>query len=168
MPAMSLTSLMCFKIPFLVLFIFTHFFSRFAQSLSFSIRRFDPKHPRIHYEGDASASNGDILLNTNDRPYGVGRATYVKPLHLWDDCSLTHQADFTTHFSFTMDNVSESEGAGLAFFLAPFGNTAPLNSGGENLGLFDQYPSTTGSAKGQEPNRGCRVRHFPETACFDQ
>lgn len=87
------------------------------------------------------------MLNTNDRPYGVGRATYVKPLHLWDDCSLTHQADFTTHFSFTMDNVSESEGAGLAFFLAPFGNTAPLNSGGENLGLFDQYPSTTGSAK---------------------
>jgi len=69
----------------------------------------------------------------------VGRAMYAAGVHIWEDCltGITHQADFTAHFYFTIDNVNASDGAGLAFFLAPFGYPIPPNSAGKGLGLFN-------------------------------
>lgn len=71
--------------------------------------------------------------------YGVGRAKYAAGVHLWDNClaGITHQADFTAHFSFTIDNVNANDEAGLAFFLAPFGDPIPPNSAGKEFGLFN-------------------------------
>lgn len=80
------------------------------------------------------------MLNKGDLN-SVGWARYAAGVHLWEDClaGITHQADFTAHFSFTTDNVNASDGAGagLAFFLAPLGYTIPPNSAGEKLGLFN-------------------------------
>lgn len=82
------------------------------------------------------------MLNKDDT-FGVGWATYADGVHLWEDCltGITHKADFTAHFSFTINNVNTNDGngagAGLAFFLAPLHYTSPPNSGGAELGLFN-------------------------------
>nr|KAJ0188494.1 hypothetical protein LSAT_V11C900502200 [Lactuca sativa] len=57
-----------------------------------------------------------------------GRATYFRPLHLWDKTS-TEIASFSTNFSFVIDSKSKKAYAdGLTFFLAK--NNSFINSGG--------------------------------------
>ncbi|XP_015884251.1 L-type lectin-domain containing receptor kinase IX.1-like [Ziziphus jujuba] len=112
-----------------------------ANSLNFNIAHFEPEATNIAYEGDAEPSSGAIRLNRMDY-FMVGRATYSKPLHLWDSASGT-LTDFTTRFSFTIDISSNATADGFAFFLAPMGYTIPPNSGGKYLALFNH---TTGLA----------------------
>eukprot|EP00258_Populus_trichocarpa_P042462 XP_024458481.1 L-type lectin-domain containing receptor kinase IX.1 isoform X1 [Populus trichocarpa] len=75
-----------------------------------------------------------------------GRATYYKPMQLWDKAS-GNLTDFTTHFSFSIDSQGRrAYGDGLAFFLAPEGSKLPPNlSQGRSLGLTrnDQQLNTT-------------------------
>ncbi|TYG74548.1 hypothetical protein ES288_D04G191200v1 [Gossypium darwinii] len=67
---------------------------------------------------------------------GIGRATYYKPMHLWDKSSGNPVlADFTTQFSFSIDSLHNNPGDGFAFFIAPNGSKIPPNSGGGHLGL---------------------------------
>ena len=120
------SSLHCLISPCIVLFIFSHSFPSFASPLSFNITNFGHDVSNtITYEGDATASNGAIeLINSSDSSNRMGWATYAKQVHLWDRERGT-QADFSTHFSFTIGNVNAST---LGFFLAPAGYINPLNS----------------------------------------
>ncbi|KAG5254022.1 L-type lectin-domain containing receptor kinase [Salix suchowensis] len=137
--------------PFL-LFVFSALFTLIIPSaggLSFNFTGFSPNDQNIiTYEGDASASGGAIQLTTNRRDVGMnsssGRATYRKPMQLWDKAS-GNLTDFTTHFSFSINSEGRTPYAdGLAFFLGPEQLPSVL-LGGESLGLFraNQSPNTT-------------------------
>jgi hypothetical protein len=104
--------------------------------------------------------NQAIQLTRNSDRYAVARATYIRPMHLWDKAS-GNLTDFTTNFSFVIDSQNgTSYGDGLTFFLAPNGSTIPNDTYGGALGLtrdgelfnstgnpfvaveFDIYPNT--------------------------
>ncbi|KAJ6424519.1 hypothetical protein OIU84_025322 [Salix udensis] len=127
-------------VPFL-LFVFSTLFTLIIPSaggLSFSFTGFSPGDPNITYEGNASSSGGAIQLTTNRRDANLnlssGRATYHRPMQLWDKAS-GNLTDFTTHFSFSIDSQYKSPyGDGLAFFLGPE-ELPPLLFQGEGLGL---------------------------------
>ncbi|KAK9163447.1 hypothetical protein Syun_004349 [Stephania yunnanensis] len=112
----------------------------FVEPTSFNYPSFDSTTRSLKFQGNASATNGSIELNTNGRgkplPNSVGRVLYAEPLHLWD--SRTGMvADFTTKFSFMIKMLSPPTGGdGMAFFIAPNGSQIPPNSEGGTLGVF--------------------------------
>lgn len=73
----------------------------------------------------------------------VGRATYFKPMHLWDKASL-NLTEFTTRFTFIIKSLNEQRDTdGLAFFLAPSDKQLPTVIKGGGLGLaFDDQETT--------------------------
>ncbi|CAN6582831.1 unnamed protein product [Malus baccata var. baccata] len=125
---------------FSVFFLSIHLFTPFANPLSFSFPQFDFGSNKIRYAGDASRSFTTVELNQGAEPR-VGRATYSEPLQLWDSTT-SSLADFSTHFTFTVD-FGDGQGygqvfGGFAFFLAPVGYPIPPDSYGGNLGLFNK------------------------------
>ncbi|XP_022744858.1 L-type lectin-domain containing receptor kinase IX.2-like [Durio zibethinus] len=116
------------------------------DNINFTFTSFDPNGHEIMYERNAYASDNVIQLTINQKDKGlndsVGRATYYKPLHLWDSSSGDLVlADFSTQFSFAIDSLkNSSKGDGLTFFLAPNGSKIPPQSEGGSLGLqsYDQ------------------------------
>ncbi|OMO68614.1 hypothetical protein COLO4_29552 [Corchorus olitorius] len=110
------------------------------------ITSFDANANNIIYEGDAKPSLGSIELNTIDYSCRVGRALYYEPIRLWDSSTMK-VADFSTHFSFTINTRNITPyGNGFAFFLAPVTHQIPLNSMGGYLGLLNSTSSTNSAA----------------------
>ncbi|MBA0631002.1 hypothetical protein Godav_003041 [Gossypium davidsonii] len=111
------------------------------DDINFTFPDFNPNTNRIVYEADAYASGNAIQLTADQINKGlngsVGRATYYKPMHLWDNSSGNLLlADFTTQFSFSIGSLHNSSyGSGFAFFLAPNGSNIPPGSTGGCLGL---------------------------------
>ncbi|KDP35960.1 hypothetical protein JCGZ_09932 [Jatropha curcas] len=132
---------------YISIFLFFTTSKAFAAPLSFNFPSFDSNHPEIYTERNASVSSEGIELTTNmrdlDQSGSVGRATYIKPLHLWDKAS-GNLTNFTTHFSFIINSKGKSNyGDGLAFFLAPNGSRVPSNvKAGGGLGLVIDDNST--------------------------
>ncbi|OMP01657.1 hypothetical protein COLO4_11700 [Corchorus olitorius] len=113
----------------------------YAKPLSFNFTNFSPNMPEIHFEGDSFSSNNVLQLTKNDAidslKGSIGRASYNQPVRLWD-ASNRKLTDFTTHFSFIMRAVNQSEyGDGISFFMAPFDSTIPQNSSDGFLALFN-------------------------------
>lgn len=143
------------KLPFPFLpFVFSTFFTLIipsASGLSFNFTSFIVgADQNISYE-EAYPADGAIQLTKNLRNANMnssfGRATYYKPMQLWDEAS-GNLTDFTTHFSFSIDSQGRQRGYGdgLTFFLAPEGSKLPPNlSQGGSLGLSrnDQQLNTT-------------------------
>nr|KJB36256.1 hypothetical protein B456_006G148700 [Gossypium raimondii] len=73
-----------------------------ACTVSFDITRFHTTTNNIAYEGDAHPSLGNLELNIVEYVCRVGWATYTEPIRIWDSSTLP-LADFTTHFSFTIN-----------------------------------------------------------------
>ncbi|KAF9665855.1 hypothetical protein SADUNF_Sadunf16G0168200 [Salix dunnii] len=126
--------------PFLP-FVFSTLFTLIIPSaggLVFNFTSFSPGDPNIKYEGNASSSGEAIQLTknlTNDSLNSSGRATYYKPMQLWDKTS-GNLTDFTTHFSFSIDSQGRTAYEdGLAFFLGPE-ELPPLRFSGGSLGLL--------------------------------
>ncbi|PSS02585.1 Legume lectin domain protein [Actinidia chinensis var. chinensis] len=120
------------RLPLMVT-IFLFLIIPFVAPLSFNFTNFSPDNPDIQYER-AYAANNVIQLTTNLA--SIGRASYAKPLQLWDRAS-GKLTNFTTQFSFTIDSQNRSAyGDGIAFFLAPVGSRIPegITKGG-SLGL---------------------------------
>ncbi|MBA0857020.1 hypothetical protein Goshw_006286 [Gossypium schwendimanii] len=112
------------------------------SAVSFDITRFQTTTNNIAYEGDAHPSLGNLELNIVEYVCRVGWATYTEPIRIWDSSTLS-LADFTTHFSFTINTRNVSNyGNGFAFFLAPVDYQIPPNSAGGYLGLLN---SSTGA-----------------------
>ncbi|KAI6694008.1 hypothetical protein NL676_021718 [Syzygium grande] len=114
--------------------------------LSFNIGSFDTDLSDILYEGVARLAYGYVDLTKCNTPahFQVGRIQYAKPVPLWDPLT-GRQADFSTRFSFTIDNDGSGRyGDGIAFFLAPVGMPIPPNSGGGFLGLFNVSTANEG------------------------
>ncbi|KAK9077171.1 hypothetical protein SSX86_005507 [Deinandra increscens subsp. villosa] len=120
----------------------------YGASISFSFTNITPKDSHnIILSGDADYNPEEGIRVTHERNrevYGslwlAGRATYIKPLHLWDKDS--NLASFSTSFTFVIDsNRSSFYGDGLTFFLAQ--NNSVINAGGY-MGLpFDSTIKTT-------------------------
>ncbi|KAK7317695.1 hypothetical protein RJT34_02134 [Clitoria ternatea] len=88
----------------------------------------------IAFQGDAIASNG-VIEPTTMQNDAVGRATYALPVRLWDS-KTGKTANFTTTFSFVIQNDPNFLGDGISFFIAPFQSKIPKHSYGGYLGLF--------------------------------
>ncbi|KAK9077159.1 hypothetical protein SSX86_005495 [Deinandra increscens subsp. villosa] len=137
-------------------------FIPFVASFSFNFTNISSsnRNQDITIVGDSYVSNDGIQLTPNeigsDRRQKAGRATYIRPLHLWDSGS-GELASFSTNFTFVIDsNGGRDYGDGLAFFLAQ--NNSEITRGGA-MGLpinattivatsqfvaveFDTYPNT--------------------------
>ncbi|XP_062086895.1 L-type lectin-domain containing receptor kinase IX.1-like [Humulus lupulus] len=114
-----------------------------TESLKFNFPKFQTKELKdITFQGDASAFNESLRLTKVDGqgfslPNSVGRASYSKPVQLWDK-DTGEVTEFTAGFSFVIKaNDTESRfGGGISFFIAPFESDIPANSGGGYLALF--------------------------------
>ncbi|XP_010068310.1 anti-H(O) lectin 1-like [Eucalyptus grandis] len=130
------------------------FIPRATSAVSFSTTAFDfpsfnPNDHNISYEGDAHASKTSVQLTVNQRDKALngsaGRATYVKPMHLWDK-STGNVADFTTQFSFAISSLGSNVYAdGISFFLAPNGSQIPPFSAGGYLALVSSQSNYSDS-----------------------
>lgn len=129
-----------FLLPLVFFINILSFFSALtlSSSLSFNFTSFDSSNTHIFYER-AFPSNRTIKLTgerVNSNQNFSGRATYFKPLHLWDKAS-GNLSSFRTHFSFAIDSEgAERYGDGLTFFFAP--NNSRLDdeiSKGSGLGI---------------------------------
>ncbi|KAL3515456.1 hypothetical protein ACH5RR_022358 [Cinchona calisaya] len=122
----------------LICFFLVIFPDAFALNFNLSSINQDDRYRSINITGDAYITSEGIQITPNERNVlgnNTGRATYVKPLHLWDKSS-GNLTDFTTHFTFTIDSGgSRSYADGLAFFLAPLNSSLPVGAGGSGLGL---------------------------------
>ncbi|KAJ8571121.1 hypothetical protein K7X08_038093 [Anisodus acutangulus] len=103
-----------------------------VTSLSFNFDSFKPNDQNVTYERDAYPANDAIQLTTNQLNRAInasiGRATHLKPLHLWDKAS-GNVTDFSTHFSISINSQGRARyGDGFAFFLAPAGSRIPDNT----------------------------------------
>ncbi|XVF39270.1 hypothetical protein PTKIN_Ptkin01aG0021400 [Pterospermum kingtungense] len=122
-------------------------------NISFSYPALTPNNVGgIVFNGSASPSSKGMQLTGSDYskvpPNSTGRATYDKPMHLWDNSSeKLVLADFSTKFSFFIQSpffhVNHARGDGFAFFLAPVsdGSKIPPHSGGGSLGLQSKDPA---------------------------
>ncbi|XP_075672557.1 L-type lectin-domain containing receptor kinase IX.1-like [Castanea sativa] len=122
------------------LFMITNFFSiltPFTSAVSFNFTHFYSPDPNIVYENAYADKDHVIqLTGTNMKLWLNGRATYSRPMHLWDKDS-RKLTDFSTHFSFVIDKQNNTNYAdGLAFFLAPNGSKLNAAALAGNLGLF--------------------------------
>ncbi|EXC36488.1 L-type lectin-domain containing receptor kinase IX.1 [Morus notabilis] len=112
-----------------------------GHTLFFNFTTFQPNTLHITFQGDAFQSSGVLQLTKNQAlgslAYSIGRASYSKPVRLWD-AATGRLTDFTTHFSFIMQalDVEAGSGDGISFFLAPFNSDVPNNSSGGFLALF--------------------------------
>ncbi|KAI8025196.1 hypothetical protein LOK49_LG02G03139 [Camellia lanceoleosa] len=84
-----------------------------ATALNFNIAKISPKNLNVDIttNGDAYISSDGIHLAADkydtNLNYKAGKATYVKPLHLWNSYS-GKLTDFTTSFSFVIDSDGSS------------------------------------------------------------
>jgi hypothetical protein len=123
-----------------LLFIFFLLLLPHAKSISFNFPSFPTNMNNMTFLGDAFTSGGALQLTKNqidaNITFSAGRASYAEPVRLWD-AKTGRLTDFTTHFSFSITAVNQSDhGDGLSFFIAPFQSDIPKNSSGGYLGLF--------------------------------
>ncbi|CAL9017159.1 unnamed protein product, partial [Prunus brigantina] len=144
------------KLMFLLLLFFL--FNPSATPLTFNFPSFSNVTTNISLEGVADIDSNLIRLTRNPGETGnVGRATYHEPLviafepifykpFLLQENATGKLADFTTNFTFKIDN---GHADGMVFFVAPNGSL--LNSaagGGGKLGLpVDDLPGDTTKAE---------------------
>ncbi|KAK3420749.1 hypothetical protein EUGRSUZ_G01586 [Eucalyptus grandis] len=112
----------------------------YVSPVQFNISNFDDNADDILYEGVAAMAYGFIDLTPQapgEQRFTVGRIQYSKPIYIRDPIT-GRQADFSTHFSFTIEPFNPNQYSdGLALFLAPTGFSIPPNSAGHLLGLFN-------------------------------
>ncbi|KAJ9552195.1 hypothetical protein OSB04_016240 [Centaurea solstitialis] len=105
----------------------------YAASLAFDLPNLGPGNQnREIVEGNgAYISNSGIQVTSDedeDRTHLAGRATYIQPLHLWNNAT-GEIASFATNFSFVIDSwQKQTYGDGLTFFLAE--NNSVITGGG--------------------------------------
>ncbi|XWS54601.1 hypothetical protein CRYUN_Cryun10bG0102700 [Craigia yunnanensis] len=105
-----------------------------AASLSFNFTSFDSSNLKKSYKGDATPIDSVIQLTKSD-VWKSGHAIYAEPMHLWDRSSGS-LADFTTHFSFSINaqnNVTHADG--LSSFIASLQYQIPNVANGSGIAL---------------------------------
>ncbi|KAL7199732.1 hypothetical protein ACSBR2_021940 [Camellia fascicularis] len=128
-----------------IFFFFFFFFFLFllvpcTAQISFNFTSFNRDINHINCTGDAKSSDPVIqltLILNKPMTESTGRATYFKPMHLWDKATGA-LADFNTHFSFVINSLNQTPYAdGMAFFFASVG--FPIPSVQEGRVEFDTF-----------------------------
>ncbi|KAJ9177494.1 hypothetical protein P3X46_012710 [Hevea brasiliensis] len=125
-----------------------------VNSTSFSFNTFYPNMGGISFQGDAFSSSGVLQLSRNqidnNLTYSAGRASYIRPVHIWD-AQTGRLTDFTTRFSFIAKDVKDPTiyGDGLTFFLAPLESEIPPKAVGGYLALFSPETALNASKANQ-------------------
>ncbi|KAF3968401.1 hypothetical protein ACB098_07G143200 [Castanea mollissima] len=116
----------------------------FTSALSFNFTSFSSQELNISYEKAYADEDQVIQLTGSALKEGLaGRATYFRPMHLWNKAS-GNLTDFSTHFTFVIDSQNQTKYAdGLTFFLAPNGSKLSTGAYGKNLGLYNYPPSNS-------------------------
>uniref|UniRef100_A0A0D9V125 non-specific serine/threonine protein kinase n=1 Tax=Leersia perrieri TaxID=77586 RepID=A0A0D9V125_9ORYZ len=105
----------------------------------------------LQCERDAGMGSGvlDITRPENEAVYNTGRASYSRPVPLWDKAT-GELATFTSNFTFQLRPINgtmfpncTNGGDGMAFFLAHYPSRLPTASTGHNLGLFNATSDRT-------------------------
>ncbi|KAF8041492.1 hypothetical protein BT93_A0174 [Corymbia citriodora subsp. variegata] len=133
----------CFSLSFharlIVFFLVCYPIIPFVSPVQFNISSFDNHTSGILYEGVAEA-RGYVDLTPQgpiEQFFKVGQIQYSEAIHMRDSIS-GRQADFSTHFSFTIEPFEpKNYSDGMAFFLAPTGFAIPHGSAGGLLGMFN-------------------------------
>ncbi|KAI3442334.1 Non-specific serine/threonine protein kinase, partial [Psidium guajava] len=142
-----MANLSCLVIQFLAFFLLL---IGHGHSVFFNFSRFQPNMGNLTFEGDAFTSDGVIQLTRNqldhDIESSVGRASYDKPVRLWDS-KTGKLTDFMAQFSFVMKALNDTfYGDGISFYIVPSDSVIPANSSGGYLGLFNQRTANDTSA----------------------
>ncbi|XP_044361992.1 L-type lectin-domain containing receptor kinase IX.1-like [Triticum aestivum] len=136
-------------VPLLISFLFISTLPP-CRPLSFSYNFSDPRTfdgSNIITVGTATLAQKDVsLIELTQNPdptvegvsNAVGRATYSKPMLLWDKAT-GEVTSFTTRFSFAIKHASD----GIAFFLSSYPPELPPYHGGKYLGLVDGSTNAT-------------------------
>ncbi|XP_054776503.1 L-type lectin-domain containing receptor kinase IX.1-like [Prosopis cineraria] len=110
-----------------------------AFSLSFNFSGFLSNDDMISYEKSARLDTTSGYIELVSSSGNVGRATYQKPMHLWDKAT-GKLTDFSSRFAFVIDSQNNTNfGDGMAFFLAPNGSklpNIPKEAVGGSMGLI--------------------------------
>ena len=116
----------------------------FTSALSFNFTSFSSQELNISYEKAYADEDQVIQLRGSTLKEGLaGRATYFRPMHLWNKAS-GHLTDFSIHFTFVIDSQNQTKYAdGLTFFLAPNGSKLSTDAYSKNLGLYNYPPSNS-------------------------
>ncbi|KAI7731503.1 hypothetical protein M8C21_015289, partial [Ambrosia artemisiifolia] len=141
-------TIMVFSRTHLITSFFLVFMIHSVTSLTFNLTNIGPSNQNrdIVSQGEGSYISNDGIQVTpdgigSDRSQKAGRATYIRPLHLWDNRT-GELASFSTNFTFVIDSNREIYyGDGLTFFLAQ--NNSVISPGGA-MGL--PVNSTTAEA----------------------
>ncbi|KAF7843039.1 L-type lectin-domain containing receptor kinase IX.1-like [Senna tora] len=108
-----------------------------AASITFNYQQFLDKNnyeQNLKLKGDVYQENGFLQLTRNGLE-SAGRVTYKKQLQLWDP-NTKKLADFTTHFSFSINSSNPKHSAdGITFFLAHPNFSLPVPPDGSGIGL---------------------------------
>nr|XP_043629393.1 L-type lectin-domain containing receptor kinase IX.1-like [Erigeron canadensis] len=121
-----------FRIHLIIYIFFILIYS--AASITINLTNIGPEiqNHEIVTQGDGAYISDEGIQLTPNRSNKAGRATYFRPLHLWDRTS-GELASFTTNFTFVIDSQGRSYyGDGLTFFLAQ--NNSDIYIGG-SMGL---------------------------------
>ncbi|CAJ1936161.1 unnamed protein product [Sphenostylis stenocarpa] len=109
-----------------------------AASLDFNFQQFGDTGNAFNLSGDVYPEQ-KVLQLTKYKADSYGRVIYYKLLNLWDKNS-GKVADFTTHFSFTINTPNKTyHGDGITFFLAdPKFPSSQIDGSGIGLGSREQ------------------------------
>ncbi|KZV14269.1 agglutinin-2-like [Dorcoceras hygrometricum] len=120
-----------------------------SVSLSFNFTSFGSYENNrfIKPTGDAYISPQGIQLTPNEfnvsQVEAVGLATYIDPLHLWDNSS-GNLCDFATHFSFVIDSRGRRYFAdGITFFFAPVNYSIKPTARGGSMGMNTGFANSS-------------------------
>ncbi|XP_072089559.1 L-type lectin-domain containing receptor kinase IX.1-like [Arachis hypogaea] len=139
-------ALACFYVTFIILLALVSN----ATPLAFNYKRFSDTINTLNIVGDVYQDNGALQL-TEYKKDSLGRVTYYKPLHLWDN-KTGKVTDFTTHFSFSINTPNKSyDGDGITFYLAEPNFPLPVPRDGSGIGLLSRYELSNPNYTNEHP-----------------
>ncbi|KAI9110445.1 hypothetical protein K1719_018605 [Acacia pycnantha] len=139
-----------------------------ATSITFNYEKFlDLDHQNLTIDGDVLLENGMLNL-TRYKKDSVGRATYKNLLQLWDKETRT-LANFTTRFTFIINDLNKTNGTGdgITFFLAHPNFPLPVPPDGSGIGLAGRREMNDPSYPNEHPFVAVEFDTFPNEQLGD-
>ncbi|KAK4254183.1 hypothetical protein QN277_009597 [Acacia crassicarpa] len=139
-----------------------------ATSITFDYEKFlDLDHQNLNIDGDVFLENGMLNL-TRYKNDSAGRVTYKNLLQLWDKETRT-LANFTTRFTFIINNLNKTNGIGdgITFFLAHPNFPLPVPPDGSGIGLVGRREMKDPNYPNEHPFVAVEFDTFPNVQLGD-
>ncbi|KAK4254187.1 hypothetical protein QN277_009601 [Acacia crassicarpa] len=137
-----------------------------ATSITFDYENFlDLDHQNLNIDGDVFLENGMLNL-TRYKHDSEGRVTYKNLLQLWDKETRT-LANFTTRFTFIINDLNKTNADGITFFLAHPNFPLPAPSDGSGIGLVGRREMKDPDYPNEHPFVAVEFDTFPNVDLGD-